>query len=125
VIVDASDIIDIHRSIIQKTGGSLGVLNLSGIDSALQSIYQTFEGKDIYPSIVEKATRLSYQLNQSHSFFDGNKRIAMHMLGLYLRFHEIPYAPSNQEVVHIGFSVAKGLLSYSEFLAWVTNQTNK
>lgn len=44
--------------------------------SALGAIYQTFGGKDLYPSVEEKAANLLYLVVKNHSFIDGNKRIA-------------------------------------------------
>jgi death-on-curing family protein len=44
--------------------------------SSISAIYQTFEGKDLYPSIEEKAANLLYFITKNHSFTDGNKRIA-------------------------------------------------
>lgn len=44
--------------------------------SSISTIYQTFDGKDLYPSIEEKAANLLYLITKNHSFTDGNKRIA-------------------------------------------------
>jgi len=44
--------------------------------SSIATIYQTFEGKELYPSIEEKAANLLYFVTKNHSFTDGNKRIA-------------------------------------------------
>ncbi len=44
--------------------------------SSIETIYQTFDGKDLYPSIEEKAANLLYLIVKNHSFTDGNKRIA-------------------------------------------------
>ncbi|MDD3000589.1 MAG: virulence protein RhuM/Fic/DOC family protein [Candidatus Riflebacteria bacterium] len=44
--------------------------------SSIGNIYQTFSGKDIYPSLEEKAANLLYFITKNHSFSDGNKRIA-------------------------------------------------
>lgn len=44
--------------------------------SSINQIYQTFDGKDCYPSIEEKAAMLLYLITKNHSFSDGNKRIA-------------------------------------------------
>jgi prophage maintenance system killer protein len=46
------------------------------LKSSISSIYQTFAGLDLYPSIIDKATNLLYFLVKNHSFIDGNKRIA-------------------------------------------------
>lgn len=46
------------------------------LKSSLQTIFQTFEGKDLYPSLEEKSANILYFLVKNHSFIDGNKRIA-------------------------------------------------
>lgn len=50
--------------------------------SSISTIYQTYDGVDLYPSIEEKASNLLYFITKNHSFVDGNKRIAA-MLFLY------------------------------------------
>ena len=92
------------------------------LDFSIKSIYQTFDQKDVYPTIIEKATRLSFNLITAHPFLDGNKRIGMHMLIVYLRVENIDFYPSSNEVIHIGFSIAKSDLTYKSFLEWdITN----
>ncbi len=53
--------------------------------SSITTIYQTFDGLDLYPSIEEKAANLLYFITKNHSFTDGNKRIAAF---LFLYFME-------------------------------------
>ena len=53
--------------------------------SSISTIYQTFGGLDLYPSIEEKAANLLYFITKNHSFSDGNKRIAAF---LFLYFME-------------------------------------
>jgi prophage maintenance system killer protein len=53
--------------------------------SSVASIYHTFDGEDVYPSIEEKAANLLYFITKNHSFTDGNKRIAAF---LFLYFME-------------------------------------
>lgn len=52
--------------------------------SSIATIYQTFGGKDLYPSIEEKAANLLYFITKNHSFTDGNKRIAAFLFLLFL-----------------------------------------
>ena len=47
-----------------------------GLKNIINSIYQTFNGKDVYPTIEEKAANLLYLITKNHVFIDGNKRIA-------------------------------------------------
>ncbi len=75
-------------SLIQKVKLKHGNSELFGrekdksFQSSISSIYQTFDGKDLYPSIEEKAANLLYFVTKNHSFTDGNKRIAA-LLFLY------------------------------------------
>jgi len=51
--------------------------------SSLGAVYQTFDGKEVYPSVEEKAANLLYFIVKNHSFTDGNKRIGA---ALFLHF---------------------------------------
>jgi len=53
-----------------------GVPKDNSFDSSVNQIYQTFDGKDCYPTLEEKAAMLLYLITKNHSFSDGNKRIA-------------------------------------------------
>jgi prophage maintenance system killer protein len=57
--------------------------------SSLATIYQTFDGVDLYPSIEEKAANLLYFIVKNHSFIDGNKRIAAFLFLYFLNRNEI------------------------------------
>jgi prophage maintenance system killer protein len=52
--------------------------------SSIATIYQTFGGQDLYPSIEEKAANLLYFITKNHSFSDGNKRIAAFLFLYFL-----------------------------------------
>lgn len=59
--------------------------------SSIDSIYQTFDGKDLYPGIEEKAANLLYFIVKNHSFTDGNKRIAAFLFLYFLDKNGILY----------------------------------
>lgn len=124
MIISTDFLIETHARILATSGGLNGVRNRNILEAAVHSIYQTFDGKDLYPSIIEKACRLSYLLNTNHAFIDGNKRVAMHILALSLRMHNIDYRPTNQEVVFVGLAVANGQMNYDDLLKWVTSIIN-
>jgi len=52
--------------------------------SSISTIYQTFDGQDLYPSVEEKAANLLYFITKNHSFSDGNKRIAAFLFLYFL-----------------------------------------
>jgi len=61
---------------LESLGGLFGNEKDDSFKSSLETIYQTFDGKELYPSIEEKAANLLYFIVKNHSFTDGNKRIA-------------------------------------------------
>ena len=56
---------------------------------SLENIFQTFDGKDLYPSIEEKAAHLLYFVVKNHSFTDGNKRIAAFLFIWFLDLNHL------------------------------------
>jgi prophage maintenance system killer protein len=59
--------------------------------SSIGAVYQTFDGKDLYPSVEEKAANLLYFVTKNHSFTDGNKRIAAFLFLYFLDKNGILY----------------------------------
>ena len=62
-----------------------------GLESIINDIYQTFDGKYVYPSIEEKAANFLYMIVKNHVFIDGNKRIAATLFIYFLQFYNILY----------------------------------
>lgn len=60
-------------------------------DSSINQIYQTFGGKDCYPTLEEKAAMLLYLLVKNHSFTDGNKRIGAACFLYFLERNDLLY----------------------------------
>ena len=61
-----------------------GIEKDDSFKSSLAQIYQTFDGKELYPSFEEKAAMLLYLIVKNHSFVDGNKRIAAYIFLWFL-----------------------------------------
>ena len=79
---------------MQKQFGATGLFGREkdeSFRSAIGAIYQTFEGKDLYSSVEEKAAHLLYLVVKNHSFIDGNKRIAAAIFVWFLERNEILY----------------------------------
>ena len=82
---------------VNKLKQKIGTSDLFGTErdksfkSSISSVYQTFDGKDLYPSIEEKAANLLYFIVKNHSFVDGNKRIAASIFLWFLEKNGILY----------------------------------
>ena len=77
----------------EKFGGSslFGNEKDDSFKSSIGQIYQTFGGKELYPSVEEKAAMLLYLVTKNHSFSDGNKRIAATLFLWFLNNNGILY----------------------------------
>ena len=82
-------VLGIHSSLIAKTGGIDGIREYNLLDSSLKSIFQTFDGKELYPSILDKAAQLCYSLIEKYPFLGGNKRIGVHLMLIFLKINGI------------------------------------
>lgn len=82
-------------SLKEKFGGSglFGLEKDGSFHSSIGQIYQTWDGRDLYPSIEEKAAMLLYLVVKNHSFVDGNKRIAATLFLWFMQNNGILYRP--------------------------------
>lgn len=77
------------------------------LESCLGSVFQTFGRKDLYPSLIDKAAILFYLLIKNHPFINGNKRIAVTSLLVFLSLNNKWLSTSNEEMYDIALTVAK------------------
>lgn len=109
----------LHQVMAEATGGDVGVRDDALLESAIENIYATFDGVELYPSKEEKAARLGYSLISNHAFVDGNKRIGMYIMILFLELNGIKIDANNDDVVNLGLSVASGNANYDDILNWI------
>jgi len=92
-------------------GGSLfGREKDASFRSSMATIYQTFGGKDVYPSLEEKAAHLLYFVVKNHSFVDGNKRIGAFMFLWFMEANAILYGTEGRKRIGDNALVALTLL---------------
>ena len=73
IILSKEQILMLHSQLIEATGGSDGIRDEGMLESAISNPFQTFGGKELYPSIQAKAAQLCYGLVKNHPMIDGNK----------------------------------------------------
>lgn len=78
--------------------------------SSLETIYQTYDGEELYPSIEEKAANLLYFIIKNHSFIDGNKRIAAVIFAWFLECCDYLYNSEGEKRIADNALVAFTLL---------------
>lgn len=116
---DNEKVLLLQQLIIESTGGTAGVRDFNLLDSALNTCYQTFDGKELYPTKEEKGARLGFNLVSNHAFVDGNKRIGLLVMLSFLEINGIKLKYTDEELIEIGLSLANGSMKYDDLLEWV------
>ncbi len=109
----------LHKIIAKETGGDAGIRDEGLLNSALEAPFQAFGGVELYPTLEEKAARLGYALIANHAFLDGNKRIGMYVLLVFLWVNGVDFRPAVSDVARVGLAVAAGEMGYDALLAWI------
>ena len=114
-------VVSIHSSLIKASGGTDGVRDEGLLESALESPFQTFDGHDLYPSIIQKAARIEYSLVLNHPFIDGNKRIGIHIMLVFLAINGIDISCTQEDLIKIGLSLADNTMNFEELSVWLSS----
>ena len=109
----------LHKLIAQETGGSIGVRDEGLLESALEVAFSGFGGEEFYPTKEEKGARIGFNLISNHAFVDGNKRIGMYVMLIFLEVNGIHMDCTNDDVAKAGLEVAAGEMDYESLLQWV------
>ena len=115
--------IELHNFITEKTGGDSNIRELGLLESALSAPFATFGGEELYPTIEEKAARLCHSLITNHAFVDGNKRIGMFLMLVFLKVNGKPLKISTEEVARLGFAIASGEMKHATLLDFIKSHT--
>lgn len=102
------DVILLHEKVIDKTGGIRGIRDIGLLEMAVSSPYASFGGEDLYKTVEEKGQQFCNSLIRNHPFLDGNKRIGILAMLVFLDLNKKKLNITNEEIVSLGLKVAKG-----------------
>lgn len=111
----------LHQDLINSSGGTSGLRDEGLLDSALNAPFQGFGENDMFPSLQQKAARLGYGLIKNHAFIDGNKRIGVHAMLVFLALNGIELQYTQPELAQMGLCAADGSLSFEDLVKWVVD----
>lgn len=116
---DREKILLLQQLVIDYTGGTAGVRDIGLLDSAINGIYQTFDGKELYSTNEEKGARLGFCLVSNHAFIDGNKRVGLLVMLSFLAINGINLRYTDADLIKVGLSLADGKMKYDNLLEWI------
>ena len=119
IILSKEQVLKLHTSLIEATGGSDGIRDERMLDLALNNPFQTFEGKELYPGVQEKAARLCFGLVKNHAMLDGNKRLGTHVMLVFLALNGYELSYGQRELSDMILALASGDIGEKEILQWI------
>ena len=108
-----ADVLNFHKLLAsdEKLQTSSIIRDKNLLESAVNNPFQTFSGEDLYKTIFDKAAQLAYGLVKNHGFVDGNKRVAVHAMAVYLYINGYDTNFTQAEIVKIGMELAESKLT--------------
>jgi death-on-curing protein len=117
--LDTTQVLFLHSLMCKETGGSSLLRDTGALESAIYHAYASFEGRDLYPSIEEKAARQAYGIIRNHPFLDGNKRTGLFVMLIFLEFNGVKLNFSQNELVKLGIGIADGCIDSGLIIKWI------
>lgn len=119
------EILELHRRIIEQSGGAGGVRDLGGVESAVAQPQMTFDGDELYPTIEAKVTTLCFSLVMNHPFVDGNKRIGHAAMEIFLVMNGYELVADVDDAEKLIVALAAGELTRERLLEWIASKMQR
>ncbi|MDJ0718053.1 MAG: type II toxin-antitoxin system death-on-curing family toxin [Prochloraceae cyanobacterium] len=113
------EVLELHRQLIERWGGLKGLRDNGALESALAQPRMTFGSKDLYPTLVDKASVLGFSLIVNHPFLDGNKRTGHAAMETFLILNGFEIDADTNEQEKTILAVAAGELNREGLTKWL------
>ncbi len=113
------ELIELHRRIIEQSGGADGIRDLGLAESALAQPRMSFGGVELYATTADKAAALCFSLVMNHPFIDGNKRIGHAAMETFLMMNGFELNAGVDDSESVILRLAAGELERQAFTEWV------
>jgi death on curing protein len=117
------EVLELHRRVIEQSGGAFGIRDLGLLESAIVQPRMTFGGKDLYPSLPEKAAALGFSIIMNHPFVDGNKRTGHAAMETFLVLNGMEIDASVDEQEYVVLAITSGELGREALVEWLQRNT--
>jgi death-on-curing protein len=119
------EVVELYRRAMQRTGGAVGIRDLNLLESSLAQPRMTFGRRELYPTLIDKASALGFSLIQNHPFLDGNKRIGHAAMETFLVLNGFEIEASVDEQEELVLKIASGKMNREGLAAWLQGHLKK
>jgi len=121
--LEVEDVIEINRRMVLTYGGFFvegddNLANPGSLKYILEAVQGSFFGHDPYPSLIEKAAALAWQIITVHVFHDGNKRTGMEACRLVLDLNGFTMKMDG-EVIDVAIWISEEQISFGDLVQWL------
>ena len=113
------EVVELHRRLLQASGGASGVRDFGALASAIAQPKATFGDVDLYPTLAEKAAALCFSLVQGHPFVDGNKRLGHAAMETFLVLNGTEMNAPVDDQERLMLDLAAGRISPADLTDWL------
>lgn len=106
VYLNKEIILEIHEMQLQEHGGSSGIRDHSGLESAIAQPQVSFGDQDLHPTVFDKAAAYAFHIAEAQSFVDGNKRVALASALTFLALNNYEFSEDQPEFYEAMISIA-------------------
>lgn len=124
-VLSVKQISKMHDDIVNQTGGSYGIRDCGMLEMSAKSAFQVFNDEYLYKDTISKVAMVAYSLVKNHPFVDGNKRIALHCMLVYLRLNgiEMKRHVKQQHLVALFEDLASSKIGFDDLKNWLYKNT--
>ena len=122
-MITKEEVFVIHNYIVTLSGHPREVRDIGRLEAAIARPFQTFDERDLYINVFEKAAAISESLIMNHPFVKGNKRTAFKVMSIILEKGNFKLNISDDESFKIRTKIAQGNMPFDEIIIWLKNNT--
>lgn len=122
-MISVNQALEIHKTVVERFGGSFGIRDMNGLESALARPFQSFDGEDLYKDSISKAAAIAESIIINHPFVDGNKRTGYVLMESVLRYGKLKIVASDDNTYEFVISISTGEKRFDEIAEWLKENT--
>lgn len=123
-MITKEEVFLIHNEVIILYGGSNGIRDIGGLESAIARPYQTFGAEDLYLTCFEKAAAIGESIIMNHPFIDGNKRTGYVLMEILLRIEGKKIIANDDDLYSFVINISTGKMKFEQIVDWLKQNTS-